>query len=179
MQQQTHYDRLGVTRNAPKEVIIAVYRAWMHALKAHPDLGGDEEVAKLINAAYEVLSDAEKRTAYDSSLDDKSLAEEPKRRAPRTVVDSPIAYCSGESGAWVKATAIDVSALGLRFRTVEELAIGEHIAIAFPGRAGPALEAVVRWCRANGADGSTAYEGGVEFFQPVPEIVGWFSRQGR
>ena len=175
MQQETHYDKLGVTRNAPKEVIAAVYRAWMHALKAHPDLGGDVEFAKQINAAYEILKDDEKRSAYDASLDSGYLSDEPKRRAPRTSVNSPIAYCSGSGGAWVKATALDVSALGLRFRTVEELPIGEHIAIAFPGRSGPALEAVIRWCKAKCVHGADMYEGGVEFFQPVPEIVGWFA----
>ena len=35
------------------------------AVKYHPDRGGDEEKFKEINAAYEVLSDEEKRKTYD------------------------------------------------------------------------------------------------------------------
>ena len=35
------------------------------AVKHHPDKGGDEHTFKEINAAYEILSDEEKRTKYD------------------------------------------------------------------------------------------------------------------
>ena len=35
------------------------------AIKHHPDRGGDEEKFKEINAAYEVLSDENKRKTYD------------------------------------------------------------------------------------------------------------------
>ncbi len=175
MQRETHYDRLGITRNAPREIIKAVYRAWMHALKAHPDLGGNEELAKSINAAYEVLRDDDKRSIYDASLKRVEISEEPKRRALRKKVNAPLAYCSGDGGDWVKATLLDVSALGLRFRTVEELSIGEHLVIAFPGRSEPALEAVIKWCKARSYDGTQVFEGGVEFFKPLPEIIGWFA----
>ena len=54
---ETFYDILGITPKAPPEVIVAVYRAWMKALRVHPDLGGDEELAKRINAAYDVIKD--------------------------------------------------------------------------------------------------------------------------
>ncbi len=37
----------------------------MGEMGAHPDLGGDEERAKLINEAYTVLGDADLRAAYD------------------------------------------------------------------------------------------------------------------
>lgn len=39
----------------------------MSKLKAHPDLGGDHEAAVLINQAYAVLSNPEKRRLYDES----------------------------------------------------------------------------------------------------------------
>jgi len=46
----------------PKEIKTA-YRKL--AVKHHPDKGGDEHRFKEINAAYEILSDAEKRSKYD------------------------------------------------------------------------------------------------------------------
>ena len=40
----------------------------MQKLKAHPDLGGEEWNATIINKAYQVLMDTNKRKKYDSSL---------------------------------------------------------------------------------------------------------------
>jgi hypothetical protein len=50
------------------EVIKASYRSLMSKLKAHPDLGGDHELAILINQAYAVLSDPKKRKQYDETI---------------------------------------------------------------------------------------------------------------
>ena len=61
------YKSLGVDRNASKKEVQAAYRRL--ARKHHPDVTkGDkasEERFKAINAAYEVLSDGKKRSAYD------------------------------------------------------------------------------------------------------------------
>jgi len=62
------YRILHVQPEAPPEVIKASYRSLMTKLKAHPDLGGDHETAVLINLAYAVLSDPERRRRYDESL---------------------------------------------------------------------------------------------------------------
>lgn len=62
------YRILHVQPEAPPEVIKAAWRALMSTLRAHPDLGGDPQVAARLNAAYEVLSDPERRRAYDQSL---------------------------------------------------------------------------------------------------------------
>jgi hypothetical protein len=63
----THYDNLKVTRNAPPEVIRAAYRSLSQ--KYHPDMNPGkpdaERVMKLINEAYEVLSDPLKRQQHD------------------------------------------------------------------------------------------------------------------
>lgn len=61
------YRVLHVQPEAPLEIIKASYRSLMTKLKAHPDLGGDHEAAVLINQAYAVLSNPEKRRQYDES----------------------------------------------------------------------------------------------------------------
>lgn len=62
------YRILHVQPEAPLEVIRASYRTLMSTLRAHPDLGGDPDAAARINAAYAVLTDPERRHAYDRSL---------------------------------------------------------------------------------------------------------------
>lgn len=54
--------------DAPLEIIKSSYRTLMQKLNAHPDRGGDVAEAALINKAYAVLSDPEKREAYDLAL---------------------------------------------------------------------------------------------------------------
>lgn len=57
------YETLGVDKDAdPKKIKKAYFKlSKIH----HPDKGGDEHKFKEINAAYEILSDPEKRAAYD------------------------------------------------------------------------------------------------------------------
>ncbi|RRS31420.1 MAG: cobalamin ABC transporter permease [Epsilonproteobacteria bacterium (ex Lamellibrachia satsuma)] len=60
------YDTLGVSENAGADEIKKAYRKL--ARKYHPDINKDEsavEKFKEINAAYEVLSDPEKKQQYD------------------------------------------------------------------------------------------------------------------
>jgi hypothetical protein len=63
------YRILQVQPEAPPEVVKASWRALMQAARMHPDLGGDPRAAALINQAYAVLGDPERRRAYDRSLD--------------------------------------------------------------------------------------------------------------
>lgn len=61
-----YYDILGVSKNASKEELRKAYRK--QALEWHPDRNKSsnaEKKFKEINQAYEVLSDSEKRAAYD------------------------------------------------------------------------------------------------------------------
>lgn len=57
------YDLLGVEKTASSTEIKKAYRK--KAMRCHPDRGGDAEEFKKINAAHEILSDAEKRKIYD------------------------------------------------------------------------------------------------------------------
>src|SRR5208282_4879380 len=62
-----YYEVLGVARNCSEQELKSAYRK--QALKYHPDRNpGDhaaEEKFKQASEAYQVLSDAEKRAAYD------------------------------------------------------------------------------------------------------------------
>ncbi|MBI4153560.1 DnaJ domain-containing protein [Candidatus Woesebacteria bacterium] len=63
-----YYDILGVSKNATSDEIKKAYRK--QALEWHPDRHKDEKEAaerrfKEINEAYQILSDTQKRSAYD------------------------------------------------------------------------------------------------------------------
>lgn len=170
--ERTHYDTLGITPSAPQEIVDAVYRAWMKAMRAHPDLGGDEEQAKAINAAHEVLSDPKKRAHYDAELAaEKRVLEKGLRRAPRIAVNAEIAINAVAAGTWERARVCDASALGLRLLCERVLKPSEHLSIAFPGRRDRAHEAVVRWVKGLSDRAPWHCEAGIEFFHPIPEVL--------
>ena len=65
---RNYYRILHVQPDAPAEVIRSSYRTIMQRLRAHPDLGGDNRAATLINEAYAVLTDPARRAAYDATF---------------------------------------------------------------------------------------------------------------
>ena len=70
--EQNYYDILEVSKNASPEIIEKAYKTLVK--KYHPDLQDNnlkaeyEEKIKLINEAFEVLSNSEKRKNYDLNL---------------------------------------------------------------------------------------------------------------
>jgi hypothetical protein len=87
---QDHYEVLGVTSEAPDEVVRAAYRAL--AGKYHPDRNPGDRNAELklkrLNAAFQVLGDPVKRKQYDEltqspEANDEPPPEPPRREAPR------------------------------------------------------------------------------------------------
>jgi DnaJ-class molecular chaperone len=80
------YATLGVGRNASEKEIRSAYRKL--ARKLHPDVNPGDKVSearfKEVNAAYDVLSDSDKRKKYDVYGDNWEHAEEiEKARAQR------------------------------------------------------------------------------------------------
>ncbi|MYI85231.1 MAG: DnaJ domain-containing protein [Dehalococcoidia bacterium] len=64
--QRDFYEVLGIARNASADDIKRAYRKL--AMEYHPDRNSSADAAerfKEINRAYEVLSDGDKRSAYD------------------------------------------------------------------------------------------------------------------
>ncbi|MFM0009159.1 DnaJ domain-containing protein [Paraburkholderia sediminicola] len=72
----THYDNLKVTRGAPADVIKAAYRTLSQ--RYHPDRNPSPDatrVMRILNDAYAVLSDPERRAVYDRELEQQERDE--------------------------------------------------------------------------------------------------------
>src|SRR5688572_13364351 len=65
---RNYYRLLQVQQDAPFEVIRSSFRALMRDLKHHPDLGGSDWDAALINEAYETLNNPKLRNEYDRNI---------------------------------------------------------------------------------------------------------------
>src|SRR5260221_10175740 len=85
------YEVLGVKRDTSADDIKKAYRQL--AKKLHPDLNpGNAKAAaqfKDVSAAYDLLSDAEKRARFDRGEIDASGAEQRPRSSYRAYAESP------------------------------------------------------------------------------------------
>ncbi|MDX1540512.1 MAG: DnaJ domain-containing protein, partial [Geminicoccaceae bacterium] len=85
------YEVLGVARDASADEIKRRYRQL--AKELHPDLNPDRpdvgERFKKVTAAYDLLSDEEKRTRYDRGEIDASGQERPEQRFYRDFQEQP------------------------------------------------------------------------------------------
>lgn len=85
--------------DAPTEIIKASYRTMMQKLGAHPDLGGDEWNATVINEAYRVLSNDSLRRHYDrQGKGDHAPASPTKRRTRSGSGSGKSSHSTSKSG---------------------------------------------------------------------------------
>lgn len=118
----THYDNLKVTRNAPLEVIKAAYRAM--AQKYHPDvnpLPGTDNVMKLVNEAWTVLSDPIKRAEHDEWIKNQErdfLIK--KTQQPTTTSTHNKDYFSDASEGYKAATPFWLRAMSLKLKSINK-----------------------------------------------------------
>ena len=99
------YETIGVSRGASEKEIRSAYRKL--ARKHHPDVNpndkGSEARFKEINAAYDVLSDADKRKKYDKYGDNWEHADELERaQAQRGRGGSSYYYANAGGGPSVQ-----------------------------------------------------------------------------
>ena len=64
----TPYETLGLAPDATPEQIKKAHRR--RASETHPDMGGDREEFQRVQAAYELLSDPDRRARFDATGDD-------------------------------------------------------------------------------------------------------------
>jgi DnaJ-class molecular chaperone len=104
------YKALGVDKDASQADIQKAYRAL--AKKLHPDLNpgnkGAEEQFKNISAAYNLLSDPDKRARFDRGEIDASGAERPQQRYYRDFADSGASSYANDAGFADFAGADDI-----------------------------------------------------------------------
>jgi curved DNA-binding protein CbpA len=137
---RNYYRILQVQPDAPAEIIKASYRTIMKELKSHPDLGGDNSDASLINEAYETLGDSAKRSEYDKKLmmkqvenynkyihamktknDRKNVISKFNRSYHRIKKSEPVYYSFSRLQTDREAKLLDISPKGICFLCSEEL----------------------------------------------------------
>ncbi len=164
-----YYEVMKISRDAPFEVIRAVYRAWMFALKLHPDLGGDTEAARALNEAYEVLSNESLRAKYDEGLGENNRESRSfeNRKSPRFRVEADVMCLFEGESSWIKARVVDASVTGIRVISQFVADKNSRVLIAFPCKASNAVDAKIAWLAKKGR----SVEFGMEFFEPLHDVL--------
>jgi len=80
---RNYYRILHVQPDAPAEIIKSSYRTLMQKMRYHPDLGGDDWNAALLNEALAVLTDTTKRAAYDAEYERANAGQQQRKTNAR------------------------------------------------------------------------------------------------
>ena len=117
MNRRNYYRVLHVQPDAPTEIIRMSYLTLMRRLKMHPDLGGDHDLAILVNEAYAVLGDPERRAAYDREIGQSlrrarrgawaGAADDPVRGAGQPDGGPAASHGQSNGAAWTTAAEDD------------------------------------------------------------------------
>ena len=163
-----YYEILKIRPDADEETVKAAYRTMMFKYRIHPDLGGDEELAREIGEAYQVLGDAESRHRYDLSMGHIDPSDGDKRRIVRVETNIMVGYQVSESEGFLPAKLADLSFLGCKLQSQGQIPKDEMISINILGHT---IQGIVRWHRMFHPNRFTRiYEIGVEFLREFEEI---------
>lgn len=172
-----YYAVLQVAMDASQQTIK---RAWKNLLQKngkHPDLGGSDAEAAIINEAYTVLKDPMRRAAYDRLyvthvLDQETVAEQPastlnaqnRRRVRRISYVNEVYVQKPNAETSSVAQTQDISLYGLRLRTKQKIKPNDMLQISFAQDPGFAIQGTVQWHRLIPQRfGDPIYEAGLEF----------------
>lgn len=114
MSGSSHYDTLGVGKDASPDAIKKAYRK--RASKAHPDHGGTAAEMAKVNRAMQVLSDPQRRESYDRTGSDgnemtvEKEAEDLLMGAMSMSLDVP-------QGRFIQAVSESLSGMGAKLQS--------------------------------------------------------------
>ena len=95
-----YYSILGVQRTASQDEIKKAFKR--KAMQHHPDRGGNQEEFKRVTEAYEILSNSDKRSAYDNPGPDFQFNANQFRNGGNPFAGTPFDHIFGQGFANVK-----------------------------------------------------------------------------
>ncbi len=172
-----YYAVLQVSMDASQQSVKRAWKTLLQKMGKHPDLGGSDEEAALINEAYTVLKDPLRRAAYDrlymAYVVTHDTPEQPtasklngqnRRRVKRINYVNEIYVQKPNSDASESAQTQDISLYGIRLRTKQKLKSNDMLQISFAQDPGFAIQGTVQWHRMIPQRfGDPIYEAGLEF----------------
>lgn len=170
-----YYKLLQISPKADPAIVKAAYYTQLRVMGKHPDLGGSHEEAALINEAYEILSDPERRREYDKEFFKGLVSHasaplpnpfEPNvssRKTVRVIFQNRFKLRT-KRGEWISAQFRDISLGGGCFRCLGGFKKGATVEVQMSESPKLCPTAKIRWIRTIPQRfGLPLYEGGFEF----------------
>lgn len=172
-----YYAILEVAPGADRATIRRRYLRQMRQARRHPDLGGAHADAALVNEAYAVLGDPQRRAAFDrqilgqllgssalAAISPDAMIPDSERRRRRRLPYAGMVLIREAGKVGIAGQCRNISQRGCCLRTLRPLESGERMELVFQDDPGIFLSAVVRWRRIIPQRfGLPVYEGGVSF----------------